>query len=212
MDLIIFDLDGTLIKERTIFAIAKEYGFLEEVVKVIESPIKNYMKSKIIAGFLKGLTVNEFLDIIKKIPLMDGAEEVSKTLKNKGYKLGIISDSYTLVTEYFKEKLGFDFSVANRLEVKNGILTGKICMPMGWLENRCFCKQSVCKRAHLRIYAKKYGVSVKDCVAVGDGPADLCMLDEAGLGIAFNPKTPELLKYAKIVIDKEDLREILSYL
>jgi len=205
-------LDGTLIDGRTIFAIAEKYDFLNKIVEVMEKPIKNYEKSEIIAGFLKGLKVNEFLEIIQKIPLMNGAEEVSKALKKKGYKLGIISDSYTLATEYFKQKLGFDFSVANKLEIKNGVLTGKIYMPMGWAEVGCFCEQSVCKRAHLRIYAGKYGVPVKKCVAVGDGLADLCMIEEAGTGIAFNPKTPELLKYAKIVVNKKDLREILKYL
>ena len=67
MGIVVFDLDGTLIDGRTIFAIAERYGFLNEIVEVMERPIKNYIKSEIIAGFLKGLRISDLLEIIQKI-------------------------------------------------------------------------------------------------------------------------------------------------
>lgn len=212
MKLAVFDMDGTLLDGRVIFTIAERWDFLDNVIKIMRSNLLSYQKSENIAKLLTGLKVAEIDEVVHGVPLMLGAEEVIYKLRKKGYKLGIISDSYTLAAEYLAKNLGFNFYVANELEVKNGFLTGKIFMPLGWTEAKCDCKQSVCKAFHLKYYADKIGVPLSDSVAVGDGSADLCMIREAGMGVAFNPKDLILLQYAKVVINRPDLREILKYI
>ena len=38
------------------------------------------------------------------------------------------------------------------------------------------------------MHAKKYGVNIKNTIAIGDTKGDLCMVKQAGIGIAFMPK------------------------
>ena len=64
----------------------------------------------------------------------------------------------------------------------------------------------------LRQIAEREGISLKECVFIGDYLNDLKIIQEAGLGIAFNCKEEKLRKVADVVIDKKDLREILKYI
>ena len=82
-------------------------------------------------------------------------------------------------------------------------------MPLGWAkaEEQCL-KHSVCKLTALVQLSQKTGIPLGECIAVGDNISDVCMLEKAGLGIAFNPKYPRVEKAADIVIIK-DLSRIL---
>jgi phosphoserine phosphatase len=52
-------------------------------------------------------------------------------------------------------------------------------------------------------------IKAEESAAVGDGANDVSMLEEAGLGIAFNAK-PVLKEKADVVVDKRDLKELLT--
>lgn len=204
-------MDGTLLDGRVIYSIGDRLGFTSEIEKTARLSIAPYERSKMIAKLLRGIHVSMLSEIVHEIPLMKGASETVKQLKDKKCIVGIISDSYTLATEIVARKLKLDFHVANVLEVKNGIITGRLKMPMGWEKVGCYCKQSVCKRYHLHRMAKKYGINLSRTAAVGDSKADLCMLETAGIGIMFSPQENNLKNVTHIVHDK-DLRLIFNCL
>jgi len=77
------------------------------------------------------------------------------------------------------DDLDIDFAAANKLEVVDGKLTGKI---IGDVIDRAG------KAAALKRFAVEAGVSQAATIAIGDGANDLDMLSAAGLGIAFNAK------------------------
>jgi glucosyl-3-phosphoglycerate synthase len=211
--LIAFDMDGTLITDRFIFRLARRFGFEAELKEMMASNIPEYQKTKSIASLLKGITVKEIIDTLDQIPLSPGVPMTVEELKRKGYVLAIISDSYTLVAERLKERLGFDFVVANKLMIKGGKATGEIEMPLNWASNRRGClKHSVCKLNTLISLSRKTKIPLARTVAVGDNTADICMLRKAGLGIAFNPKTQAVAQSADITIynDMSQLLTILS--
>jgi phosphoserine phosphatase len=210
--LIAFDMDGTLINGRLVFALGDRFGFSGQINKIMNAGILGYKKSEKIARLWKGLTPDDIVDGIANIPLMRGAEEVIKELKKRGYKVGIISDSYTLATGYMAKKLDLDFHLANVLIEKDGLLTGKLCMLLGWDKIDCDCKISVCKRFHLEKVAKLYDIALKDTVAIGDTKSDLCMIKRAGIGIAFNPKDEVLTSNIDKVVKELNMNEIFQYL
>jgi phosphoserine phosphatase len=68
---------------------------------------------------------------------------------------------------------------ANRLEIADGVLTGRV---LGEIVDRA-------GKAHaLERFAAEVGVPLEQTVAVGDGANDIDMISLAGLGIAFNAK------------------------
>ncbi len=208
--LVVFDMDGTLLADRLIFALADSFGFRKKLETVMEGGSPEYEKTRRIAWLLKGISRQQFYHIMGLIPFSIGTEAVVRELKRRGYILAIVSDSYTLATEWLKEKLGFDYTIANELSLENGKISGEIKMPLGWgkAEEQCL-KHSVCKLTALVHLSQKTGIPLEKCVAVGDNLSDVCMLEKAGLGIAFNPKHPKLETAADIVIT-EDLSRILS--
>ena len=205
-------MDGTLLDGRVIYVVGQKFGFKSEIEEIATSFKVPYERSQRVAKLLKGLTVSEFTGVVKAIPLMKGAVEAVKQLKNRDYKVGIISDSYTLATEIVARKLEMDFHVANRLEVKNGVFTGRLKMPLGWKKIGCDCRQSVCKRYHLVSKAKKYRVDMVNTVAVGDSSSDRCMLETAGVGILFNPTEDISVKKIDYTVQRKDLRLVLKLL
>ena len=207
--LVVFDMDGTLLANRLIFALADRFGFRKKLETIIEGSGPEYEKTGRIASLLTGIRVQQFYHVLGLIPLSVGAEAVVRELKNRGYMLAIISDSYTLATEWLKKKLGFDYTIANELSLENGRISGNIKMPLDWGKAKEQClKHSVCKLTALVHLSQKTGIPLERCVAIGDNLSDVCMLEKAGLGIAFNPKHPKLDKVADIVIT-EDLSQIL---
>ena len=204
-----FDMDDTLLSGRTIYVIADRKNFREEVDRIISMKIPNYRKTIEIAKFLKGMSVKEFLQIFRDIPLNENVPEVVKELKRMGMKLAIISNSYDLGANDLAERLGFDFVIANKLVVKDGIITGEV-IPYTTenVDDISDCRScSVCKRDALLEICKKMNINPSESIAVGDGGIDRFMLEIAGLGVAYRPKV-DLSKYADAIIN--DMAELLD--
>jgi len=208
--LIVFDMDGTLIADRFIFRLARRFGFEAELEEIMSANTPEYEKTRKVASLLKGISVKQIIDTFNQIPLSPGVPETVTELKKKGHVLAIVSDSYTLVTEWLKKKLGFDYMVANELIVEGGKATGKVKMPLNWASNRNKClEHSVCKLNTLLSLAQKTKIPLERTVAVGDNTADICMLKEAGLGVAFNPKTRAVERNADVTL-KGDMSGLLA--
>jgi phosphoserine phosphatase SerB len=205
--LIAFDMDGTLIADRFIFRLARRFGFAAELKKIMSRNIPEYEKTRSVASLLKEIRVREIIDTLDQIPLSPGTQLTALELKREGHVLAIISDSYTIVTERLKKRLGFNCTVANKLVVEGGKITGEVEMPLNWTSNRTGClKHSVCKLNALVRLSEKTKIPLERTVAVGDNIADICMLRQAGLGIAFNPKTQAVEQSADITINKHMLQ------
>jgi phosphoserine phosphatase SerB len=207
--LIVFDMDGTLIAERFIFQLAHRFGFEDKLKEIIARRVPEYKKTRDIASLLKGISTQEIVDTFDRIPLSPGAETTVAALKKEGHILAIISDSYTIITERLKKRLGFDYTIANELVVKGGRATGEVEMPLNWPDNKEKClKHAICKLNSMLSLAQKTGIPPVRTVAVGDNLADICMLKQAGLGIAFNPKARAVERSADISV-RGDLAGIL---
>ncbi len=211
--LVVFDMDGTLINGRLIEVISRKYNLSEKVIEIQSDPsLPGYKKTEMIASLLKGIKASEIIKAIGSIPIMLNADKIVTWFKKNGYVTGIITDSYTIAAEVIANKLKIDFIAANVLNIEDGVLTGEIKMPLGWEKINCSCTISICKRYQLNYYSKKYGVSIEDTIAIGDTRGDICMIKQAGLGIAFMPKDQDIVKQSKNIIRTPDLNEIMNYM
>ena len=100
-------------------------------------------------------------------------------LRRLGYRTAILSGGFTFFGRVLQERLGIDRLHANTLVVRDGVVTGEIEPPI---------VDGARKAALLQEIAASEGLSLEQCIAVGDGANDLPMLRLAGLGIAFRAK------------------------
>lgn len=207
-----FDMDGTIIQRRLVFELADRFD-LSDKVSTIQActSMAGHEQTKAIAALFTGLTKDDVESAIASIPLTMNCERTISTLRDRGYKIGIISDSYTIAAGLVAEMLNLDFVAANKLEMLNDKITGRVEMPLGWDKIGCFCKISVCKRYHLEKFALRYGVPFENTLAVGDTKSDVCMIQRAGVGIAFMPKDKEIKKATNKIVTDSDLLKILEY-
>ncbi len=197
--LIVFDMDSTLVDAEIIDEIAKYAGVEEEVKKITEKAMKGEIdfKTALIerVKLLKGLPVEVLEKIYRNIKLTEGAKELIQALKKAGYKVAVVSGGFTYFTDRLKEELGLDYAFGNELEIENGKLTGRI-------KGRIIDAEE--KARIIEEIAKKEGISKENVVAVGDGANDRIMIENAGLGIAFNAKDV-LKEVADGTLSKENL-------
>ncbi len=179
--LVVMDMDSTLIQVEVIDELAKSAGHGKEVSGITSKAMNgelsfNESLNKRVE-FLKGLDESALDEIYHNIPFTPGAKKLVKILKKLGYKTAVISGGFTFFTDRLKNELGLDYAFANKLEIKDGKLTGKV---LGKIIN------GESKAKILEDIADKENISLDQVVAIGDGANDLLMLDKAGLGIAFN--------------------------
>jgi len=180
---VVFDMDSTLIQVEVIDELAKIAGVEEEVRAITNSAMngeidfEQSLRQRI--SLLEGLDENALKGLLPDLPLSQGAERVTTTLKKLGYKVGIISGGFSYFSDYLKNRLNLHYTFANEIEIKNGRLTGKIT-------GRIIDGQM--KARLLKEIALKENIMLDQTIAVGDGANDLPMLSIAGMGVAFHAK------------------------
>ena len=207
-----FDMDGTLIQGRLVFTLANRFDLSEKVRSIQSTPqITGHEQTQAIAALFAGLTTKDLESAIESIPITKNSESTIAALKERDYKIGIISDSYTIAAGFVANRLNLDFVMANTLDILNGRITGKVDMPLGWDRINCFCKISVCKRYHLEKCAHQFGIPIGNTLAVGDTKSDICMIQSARVGIAFMPKDEEIKRASNNVVIEPDLLKVLEF-
>ena len=204
--LAVFDFDSTLMDGETLEFFAQEIGIQEKVKSITDKAMRgelDFFESLTErVSFLKGLPVSKIDEICKTLPLMSGAVEVVKGLKNKGYKVVCFSGGFKNATMLFTEKIGLDGEFSNILHSKEGILTGQVGGEMMFNDS---------KGQMLKKLQKLLDVSKENTIVVGDGANDLSMFKYASKKVAFCAK-PILKENANIIIEKKDLSLVLKYL
>lgn len=213
MKLAAFDMDGTLLDGRLVFALSERLGLDGQVRRIqADGNLAAHEKTVAIAGLFAGVTRRDVESAVESIPLARNTEQAIAVLKGRDYKMGIISDSYTAAASAVASRLGMDFVAANDLLFENNVATGKVSMPMGWEKIDCFCHLSVCKRYHLEKHADIFGVQIVDTLAVGDTRADICMIKRAGFGVAFMPKDDDVKNASENVVSTPDMMQVIRLL
>ncbi|TWI80279.1 phosphoserine phosphatase SerB [Lacibacter cauensis] len=208
----IFDMDGTILRGRFIDTCARLYGFEKELLNIRAAGADTASTTKNIAKLLKGLDLSQVLAVADGIPLVHDAKDVVTELKKRGYVVGIISDSYDVVTNHIKTKIGADFSLANELEFSKSVATGEVKLPSFFFNHtESICKHAMCKTNAVQHILKHYNIDINNAIAVGDGENDLCMIKHVGVGVSFCSSN-ELLNYlADRQITTPGFQEILEF-
>lgn len=193
MRLIVMDIDSTLINEEVIDLLGEEAGVGVRVAAITERAMRGELDFKQAleerVGLLAGLDREVFDRTFARVTFTPGALELIRTAHERGWKVGVVSGGFHEVADRIVEAAGIDYCLANRLEVQNGKLTGKLAAEIVTRER---------KLEALRSWAHELGLPMSQTVAMGDGANDIPMIQAAGTGIAFcaKPKTREAAPFA----------------
>ena len=181
--LVVMDADSTLLRDEVIDLLAEACGRAEEVSAITASAMAGELDfaASLAArvALLEGMSASVLDDVRAKLRLTPGARTLLRTLSRLGYVAAVVSGGFVEVLEPLLAELGVPYLAANRLEIVDGVLTGRL---VGDIVDRAG------KAAALERFAADVGVPLEQTVAVGDGANDIDMISVAGLGIAFNAK------------------------
>lgn len=204
--LLVMDVDGALIRQEGIDLLAQEAGVGEKVAEITAQAMNGELdfaaSLEARVALLKGLETSIFPKILEQIEVTPGAESLITELHQRGYKVGLVSGGFHEVIDPIARSLGIDLVRANRLQVSDGHLTGKVLGEIITPER---------KKESLLTWAKENHVPQSQTIAMGDGANDLPMIETAGIGIAFMAK-PIVAERAPYRIEKRDLSFVLEIL
>ena len=204
--LLVMDVDGTLIRQEGIDLLAQAAGVGEEVAEITEGAMNGDLdfatSLQARVELLKGLETSTFPKILEQIDLTTRATAFIMELHRRGYKVGLVSGGFHELIDPIAQSLGIDLVQANRLELADGRLTGKVLGEIVTPKK---------KKETLLTWAREYHVEASQTIAIGDGANDLPMIEAAGIGIAFMAK-PIVSRLAPYRIETRDLRLVLEIL
>ena len=203
--LFVTDMDSTLINIECIDEIADMQGLKTEVAAITEAAMRGDLDFResltrrvaLLEGLPEGALERVFRE---RLQLNPGARALLAGLKQAGIVTVLVSGGFTYFTERLQKQLGFDYAVANELEIRSGRLTGKV---------KGDVIDGDAKRHTLQLVRKHHGFAPSTVIAAGDGANDLPMLNAAGVGIAYHAK-PVVREHATYALNHSGLDGILN--
>lgn len=181
LKLVAMDMDSTLITIECIDELGDLAGKKAEIAAITQRAMRGELdfpgalhhRVAALAGLLESGLLRVYEERLKLTP---GADKLLKTCQDHGVKLLLVSGGFTFFTERLKARLGLDYTIANRLEIENGRLTGRLLGEIVGAE---------AKARKFREIMAELNAQKEQTVAIGDGANDLKMMDEAGCSVAF---------------------------
>ena len=199
--LAIFDVEGVIYDAEYLPILAekvnKENKIWEITKKGLEGKIDWVEGLKQRVELLRGMDYNTCIQVANSLPIMTGAREACRALKDAGWKLMAVSGGFTIITDRLKKELCLDFVYSNELVFKDGKLDSVIVN----------VDSDKAKSAMIKI--REWDEKKENITAVVDGANDVKLFDISGFGIAF--RAQDLVKdLATVTLDEKDLSKIIG--
>ncbi len=201
--LLVADLESTIVENEMLDELGSILGIGPDIAEITrramngEIDFATALAARV--ALLAGTGTRVLADAATRIRLTAGAESLVATMRGDGALTALATGGFTIFANHVAAKLGFDRVVANRLEIIEDRLTGRVLAPIVTGET---------KRRTLMALAAELGVAPGAALAVGDGANDLPMLKAAGLGVAFRAK-PFVAAATRAHLDYADLTGLL---
>jgi len=208
--LALFDMDGVLLNGRFVVSLAERVNRRRELAEFLDNPqLAPDERSHRIAALFAGTPKSAFEQTAREMPLMPGAVDAVVGLRKSGVCVGIVTDSFRVVSEIVRRRVFADFSVAHVMKFRRHVATGELTLSPVMLHPAGCCLHQHCKQNAMLHLVEKMGIAPQQVIAVGDSENDMCLLKAAGQSVAFRPTTDAVRASARYVVEG-DLSEILA--
>ena len=199
--LAIFDVEGVIYDAEYLPLLAekvnKENKIWEITKKGLEGKIDWVEGLKQRVELLRGMNYDTCIQVANSLPIMIGAREACRALKDAGWKLMAVSGGFTIITDRLKKELCLDFVYSNELVFKDGKLDDVIVN----------VDSDKAKSAMIKI--REWNEKKENITTIVDGANDVKLFDISGFGIAF--RAQDLVKdLATVTLDEKDLSKIVG--
>jgi len=199
--LAIFDVEGVLYDAEYLPVLAEKLNKEKEIWEITKQGIQGKINweegLKRRVELLRGLDYETCVEVANSLPIMTGAKEACRVLKNAGWKIMAVSGGFTIITDRLKKDLGLDFVYSNELVFKDGKLDDVIVN----------VDADKAKAAVIKI--NEWDEKKENIITVVDGANDVKLFDITGFGIAF--RAQDLVKdLATVTLDEKDLSKIVG--
>jgi phosphoserine phosphatase len=203
---VVFDLDGTLLRRTTVSLLLAEHlghadAFNEFERAFAAGEISNRAIADASAASYAGRTTSEIESMLAAASWIGGIDETLRTLARAGTHVLLATITWRFAAELLQERHGFAAVCGTELQVIDGVVGGSVSRYFDENDKLHFVEEWCAERS----------ISLADVAAVGDSRSDLPLFRRVGRAVALNA-TPEARRAATCVIDTEDLREVLPLL
>ncbi len=202
--LLVADMDSTMIGQECIDELADYAGIKPQIAAITERAMAGELdfsaalreRVALLVGLERSAIDRCLAERIRPNP---GAATLVGTMRARGAATLLISGGFTAFADPVGAMLGFDRVEANRLDNRDGLLTGTVSGRI---------VDAAVKAQRLVALRDELGLTADATMAIGDGANDRLMIEAAGLGIAYRAK-PALIEVADARLDHHGLDALL---
>lgn len=195
-----FDVDGTLVKsnlfDSLLFYVLNQQNPIAGVGRIArtfasvpalfaaEQVDRGTFNDLLFRGY-QGISEDRLLDLadeafdnVMRPTLFKGALDLVARAKKAGHRIVLLSGSPDFLLHKMARLCDADEVIGNRLQIKDGLATGKLLPPI---------VAGPEKARIIKDHAKKHGFDLDECAAYSDSMSDVPMLSVVGRPAAVNP-------------------------
>ncbi len=209
LDLVAFDMDGTLVDVESSWAEVHHY-FHDSNERALQAFLHDEIDDEEFARrdvalwrtHEPDMGVRHLRKILDRVPLMPGAPELLRALKERSVTTAIVSGGIDVLAERLGRTLGIDVVLSNGFETDRAgrLLSPRIRVPIKG------------KEGVLRALQARLGVLPERTASVGNSEIDVGLFRASRLGVAFCPEDAQVRAYASHVVEERDLRRVIPLL
>ncbi len=188
--LVIFDVDGTLTRQRSVWQYLMEQTNCwtdrgeYNLARFLRGEVDYDEFCRLDALLLKGNRYDDLRRIAASLPRMEGLDLVFDYFAVRQFKIGLVSTGLKLLTDHFTSRYSINYCVVNDLACDGDLCSGEAIITLNDHEK---------DRAVREIIAD---CGAEYVVAFGDSRGDIPVFKLADFSVAVNSTDPDLLRLA----------------
>ena len=203
---VVFDLDGTLLRSTSALAYLAEWmghgGPIAELDRRFRAQeITNKDIADTSGAWFAGRHPDDFRDHLERAPWIVGIDATLAALRELGCDVLLATITWRFVAELLQRRYGFHAVCGTEMGFNGESLSGKV--------SRYFDAHD--KPRFVEAWCSSRGFDLEQVAAVGDSRLDVPLFAHVGYAIALNA-TPDARAAADCCLDTEDLTDVLDLL